>query len=190
MLPRQSCWLYLSLVTLVASHLISSHFTLHPLLPAPSHPFPPIFAPGLLPLLSYLIPCSLSSLTSSSLFPSPPLPSSQPNGFFPFGVHGVFDAAAIAYFSYVGYDAVATLAEETVKPARDIPIGIVGSVIIATALYCLLCLSLTFLLPYDQVGPSGRGGGTEGRREEGGGREGRTDGVRDGGRYGRTDGRT
>ena len=80
----------------------------------------------------------------------------------------MFDAAAIAYFSYVGYDAVATLAEETVKPARDIPIGIVGSVIIATALYCLLCLSLTFLLPYDQVGPSGREGGTEGRREEGG----------------------
>ncbi|KAK8311798.1 hypothetical protein V6Z12_D02G277000 [Gossypium hirsutum] len=47
--------------------------------------------------------------------------------FMPFGIRGVFKSSAVLFFAYVGFDAVSTMAEETKNPARDIPIGLVGS---------------------------------------------------------------
>lgn len=47
-------------------------------------------------------------------------------GFLPFGVNGVFDGAAIVYFSFIGFDAVSTMAEEVKHPAKNMPIGIAG----------------------------------------------------------------
>jgi amino acid transporter len=73
------------------------------------------------------------------------------NGYFPFGSQGVFNGAAQAYFSYIGFDAVATLAEECKSPETSIPIGIIGSVGITIVLYCLLSFSLTFLQPYGLI---------------------------------------
>ncbi|KAL4337333.1 hypothetical protein AHAS_Ahas12G0099700 [Arachis hypogaea] len=52
--------------------------------------------------------------------------------FFPMGMKGVFNAAAIVHWSYRGFDMVATMAEETKNPTRDIPIGLVGSISMIT----------------------------------------------------------
>lgn len=89
---------------------------------------------------------SLHNLTS----PSDPI--HHPSGFFPFGVTGVFNGAAMVYLSYIGYDAVSTMAEE-VKDTKDIPIGVSGSVGIVTVLYCLMSASMSMLLPYDMIDP-------------------------------------
>ncbi|GAB2220345.1 hypothetical protein Drorol1_Dr00007991 [Drosera rotundifolia] len=71
--------------------------------------------------------------------------------FAPFGVHGVFRASAVLFFAYLGFDAVATMAEETKNPGRDIPIGLVGSMVIASVAYCLMALTLCLMQPYYQV---------------------------------------
>lgn len=75
----------------------------------------------------------------------------KPGGLAPFGVKGVLDGAAIVYFSYIGYDSVSTLAEEIKNPSRSLPVGIIGSVLIVSALYCLMALALCFMVPYDKV---------------------------------------
>lgn len=75
----------------------------------------------------------------------------NPSGFFPNGAVGVFNGAALVYMSYIGYDAVSTMAEEVRNPVKDIPIGVSGSVILVTILYCLMAASMSMLLPYDMV---------------------------------------
>ncbi|KVI07435.1 Amino acid/polyamine transporter I [Cynara cardunculus var. scolymus] len=59
-----------------------------------------------------------------------PSDPNHPGGFFPFGAPGVFNGASLVYVSYIGYDAVSTLAEEVKNPITDIPIGVSGSVIL------------------------------------------------------------
>ncbi|CAK8578713.1 unnamed protein product [Lathyrus sativus] len=71
--------------------------------------------------------------------------------FTPFGFHGMVSASAVLFFAYVGFDAVATMAEETKNPARDIPIGLVGSMTITTLLYCLLATTLCLMQNYKDV---------------------------------------
>ncbi|KAF8726437.1 hypothetical protein HU200_019671 [Digitaria exilis] len=83
----------------------------------------------------------------------PANPSQNPGGFFPHGAMGVFNGAAMVYLSYIGYDAVSTMAEEVQRPARDIPIGVSGSVVVVTVLYCLMAASMSMLLPYDAIDP-------------------------------------
>ena len=75
----------------------------------------------------------------------------NPSGFFPHGAQGVFHGASIVYVSYIGYDAVSTMAEEVRDPVKDIPVGVSGSVVIVTLLYCLMAASMSMLLPYDMV---------------------------------------
>ncbi|KAE8670643.1 Cationic amino acid transporter 7 [Hibiscus syriacus] len=75
----------------------------------------------------------------------------NPFGFFPYGASGVFNGAAMVYLSYIGYDAISTMAEEVRDPSKDIPIGVSGSVIIVTVLYCLMAASMSMLLPYDMI---------------------------------------
>ncbi|XP_078434104.1 cationic amino acid transporter 6, chloroplastic-like [Wolffia australiana] len=81
----------------------------------------------------------------------PAMPEINNGGFFPYGVGGVFNGAAMVYLSYIGYDAVSTMAEEVENPARDIPIGVSGSVAIVTVLYCLVAASISMLVPYDAI---------------------------------------
>ncbi|KAL4342608.1 hypothetical protein GQ457_08G006500 [Hibiscus cannabinus] len=71
--------------------------------------------------------------------------------FFPYGVKGVFEAAAVVYWSYTGFDMVANMAEETKKPTRDIPIGLVGSMSGITVVYCLMALALTMMVKYTEI---------------------------------------
>lgn len=71
--------------------------------------------------------------------------------FAPYGPHEVFQASAVLFFTYVGFDAVSTMAEETKNPARDIPIGLVGSMVITTIMYCLLAVTLCLMQPYASI---------------------------------------
>ncbi|GAB2276889.1 Cationic amino acid transporter 6, chloroplastic [Dionaea muscipula] len=86
-------------------------------------------------------------------FTEPADPEHHPGGFFPFGAAGVFNGAAMVYLSYIGYDAVSTMAEEVKNPVKDIPVGVTGSVILVTVLYCLMAASMSMLLPYDAIMP-------------------------------------
>lgn len=74
--------------------------------------------------------------------------------FLPFGAQGVFQAAAIVYFAYGGFDNIATMAEETRNPSRDIPLGLLGSMSIITAIYCLMALSLSMMQSYTDIDPN------------------------------------
>lgn len=69
-----------------------------------------------------------------------------------FGVFGVFTGAALVFFAYLGFDIVATLSEEVKNPQRTMPIGIIGSLAVATVLYIVVSLIYTGILPYDQLG--------------------------------------
>ncbi|MCA0295874.1 MAG: amino acid permease [Actinobacteria bacterium] len=71
-----------------------------------------------------------------------------------FGVGGVLAGAALVFFAYIGFDVVATTAEETKNPQRDLPIGIIASLAICTVLYCAVALVVTGMVPYDQLDPS------------------------------------
>uniref|UniRef100_A0A2P2JCY5 Cationic amino acid transporter 8 vacuolar n=1 Tax=Rhizophora mucronata TaxID=61149 RepID=A0A2P2JCY5_RHIMU len=74
--------------------------------------------------------------------------------FFPYGAKGVFNAAAVVYWSYTGFDMVATMAEETKNPSKDIPIGLVGSMCVITVIYCLMALALTAMVKYTDIDPN------------------------------------
>ncbi|GMH26062.1 hypothetical protein Nepgr_027905 [Nepenthes gracilis] len=71
--------------------------------------------------------------------------------FTPFGARGIFQASAVLFFAYVGFDAVSTMAEETKNPGRDIPIGLVGSMAITTAAYCVMAITLCLMQPYSKI---------------------------------------
>lgn len=71
--------------------------------------------------------------------------------FMPFGPRGVFKASAVLFFAYTGFDAVSTMAEETKNPGRDIPIGLVGSVLLTTVLYCALASVLCLMQSYKNI---------------------------------------
>jgi len=65
------------------------------------------------------------------------------NPYFPNGASGVLTGAAIVFFSYIGFDSVSTAAEETRNPQRDLPIGIIASLVVCTILYCGVATVLT-----------------------------------------------
>src|ERR687898_1271658 len=70
-----------------------------------------------------------------------------------FGVAGIFTAAAIVFFAYIGFDVVATTAEESRNPQRDLTIGILGSLTICTILYILVSQIMTGIVPYNELDP-------------------------------------
>lgn len=71
-----------------------------------------------------------------------------------FGVGGIFAGAALVFFAYIGFDVVATTAEETKNPQRDLPIGIIASLVICTVLYCAVALVVTVMVRYDELDPA------------------------------------
>jgi basic amino acid/polyamine antiporter, APA family len=72
----------------------------------------------------------------------------------PNGVSGTVDAAALIFFAYIGFDAVSTSGEEADNPERDLPIAIIGSLLIATLLYILVAIVAVGLAPQDQLADS------------------------------------
>src|SRR5881296_4343170 len=71
--------------------------------------------------------------------------------FAPHGLKGISVGAAIIFFSYIGFDAVSTASEEAKNPQRDIPRGIIASLIVCTLLYVAIGLVLTGLIPWDKL---------------------------------------
>jgi len=68
--------------------------------------------------------------------------------FGEFGWSGIFRAAGVIFFAYIGFDAVSTAAQEAKQPKRDMPIGIIGSLIVCTILYVLFARVLTGMVSY------------------------------------------
>ena len=68
----------------------------------------------------------------------PPGPQSGLGGYFPFGWAGTLGGAAFMFFAYIGFDAVSTTAEEARNPSRDLPFGIIMSLVICTILYIIV----------------------------------------------------
>jgi APA family basic amino acid/polyamine antiporter len=73
-------------------------------------------------------------------------------GFAPNGFGGISAAAAIIFFSYIGFDAVSTAAEEAIDPAKDMPFGIIMSLAVTTVLYIALSVVMTGLAPWQKLG--------------------------------------
>jgi basic amino acid/polyamine antiporter, APA family len=76
-------------------------------------------------------------------------PNAGNNGVF--GWSGVIRGAAVVFFAYIGFDAVSTAAQEAKAPNRDMPIGILGSLVICTALYVAVGFVLTAIVPFDRL---------------------------------------
>ncbi len=68
--------------------------------------------------------------------------------FMPFGFQGIVNGASFIFFAYIGFDALATAGEESVNPKRDLPIGIIASLIICTLIYILVAALLTGIAKY------------------------------------------
>ena len=71
--------------------------------------------------------------------------------FAPGGWAGIQAGAAIVFFAYIGFDAVSTVAEETRNPKRDLPIGIIGSLIVCTVVYIVVAAVFTGIIPHREL---------------------------------------
>lgn len=71
--------------------------------------------------------------------------------FMPFGFGGILSGAALVIFAYLGFDAVSSAAEEVKNPQRNMPIGIIGTLVICTILYVAVSLVLTGMVPYTEL---------------------------------------
>jgi APA family basic amino acid/polyamine antiporter len=74
--------------------------------------------------------------------------------FGDFGLSGVARGAAVIFFAYIGFDAVSTAAQEAKNPQKDMPVGIIGSLVICTVLYILVSGLLTAVVPYTDLNVS------------------------------------
>lgn len=81
---------------------------------------------------------------------SPYVPANE--GGFTYGWEGVARGASLLFFAFLGFETVSTAAAETRNPQRDVPIGILGSLVICTILYVLAAIVLTGLVPFRELG--------------------------------------
>lgn len=71
--------------------------------------------------------------------------------FLPFGWKGVLGASGVIFFAYIGFDSVSTHAEEAKNPSRDVPIGIISSLVVCTILYIAVTAVITGMIPYPDL---------------------------------------
>ncbi|HEY1855649.1 MAG TPA: amino acid permease [Solirubrobacterales bacterium] len=102
-----------------------------------------------LTILVLVVVIGVFHVSSSNLTPFVP---AHHGGFGDFGWTGVLRGAGIVFFAYIGFDAVSTAAAEARNPRRTIPIGLLGTVLIATAIYIAVGFVLTGMLNYRQLG--------------------------------------
>ncbi|MFK7988026.1 MAG: amino acid permease [Sandaracinaceae bacterium] len=82
----------------------------------------------------------------------PPVQTIEGVEHYGWGVGGVLTGAGVVFFAYIGFDAVSTTAQEAKNPSRDLPIGILGSLVVCTILYVLVALVLSGVVPYQDLG--------------------------------------
>ena len=80
-----------------------------------------------------------------------PLDDAVRSPFVPYGFSGLMVGAALVFFAYIGFDSISTHAEEAIKPQRDVPIGILSSLVICTVLYVLVAAVITAMEPYPEI---------------------------------------
>ena len=80
---------------------------------------------------------------------TPFIPENQGEGKF--GIDGIMRAASIVFFAYIGFEAVSTAGQEAKNPAKDMPFGIIGSLVVCTVIYMLVAAIMTLLVPYAQL---------------------------------------
>ncbi|MEH3101319.1 amino acid permease [Sphingomonas adhaesiva] len=80
---------------------------------------------------------------------TPFIPEGQGDGKY--GVDGIMRAASIVFFAYIGFEAVSTAGQEAKDPKRDMPFGIIGSLVVCTVIYMLVAAIMTLLVPYNQL---------------------------------------
>jgi APA family basic amino acid/polyamine antiporter len=68
-----------------------------------------------------------------------------------FGIDGIMRAASIVFFAYIGFEAVSTAGQEAKDPAKDMPFGIIGSLVVCTVIYMLVAAIMTLLVPYNTL---------------------------------------
>jgi APA family basic amino acid/polyamine antiporter len=90
---------------------------------------------------------NLPALTAANWTPF--IPPSTGEGEF--GVDGIMRAASIVFFAYIGFEAVSTAGQEAKDPKRDMPFGIIGSLVVCTVIYMLVAAIMTLLVPYQQL---------------------------------------
>ncbi len=71
--------------------------------------------------------------------------------FAPFGIKGILMGAFAIFYAYIGFDAISTAAEETKNPQKNLPIGLIGSLLICSIIYCLVTIVLTGMMPMGQI---------------------------------------
>ena len=81
----------------------------------------------------------------------PSADASNLSPFAPFGVTGILGGAALVFFAFLGFDAISTAAEEVRDPQRDLPRGIIGSLVVTTILFVAIALALTAVARYDTL---------------------------------------
>ena len=73
------------------------------------------------------------------------------SNFIPYGLSGIMLGAALVFFAFIGFDSISTHAEEAIKPSRDVPIGIITSLVICTVLYIGVSAVITGMKPYHDI---------------------------------------
>jgi APA family basic amino acid/polyamine antiporter len=92
----------------------------------------------------YIVLSNLPELVATNWTPFIP----ENTGDGEFGLDGIMRAASIVFFAYIGFEAVSTAGQEAKDPKRDMPFGIIGSLIVCTVIYMLVAAIMTLLVPY------------------------------------------
>jgi APA family basic amino acid/polyamine antiporter len=80
-----------------------------------------------------------------------PIDEATRTKFAPYGFSGIMVGAALVFFAYIGFDSISAHSEEAKKPQRDVPIGIIASLVLCTALYLLVAAVITGMEPYPEI---------------------------------------
>jgi APA family basic amino acid/polyamine antiporter len=99
-------------------------------------------------VLLTFIAVGIAYINPANWQPFIPEPTGQPGEF---GVGGIFRGAAIIFFAYVGFEAVSTAAAEAKNPSKDVPIGILGALVICTIIYMAVAAVMTGVVPYKEL---------------------------------------
>ncbi len=73
------------------------------------------------------------------------------SSFMPYGLSGVMLGAAIVFFAFIGFDSISTHSEEAIKPQRDVPFGIIASLVLCSLLYIAVAAVITGMVPYPEI---------------------------------------
>ncbi|ATQ42715.1 amino acid permease [Caulobacter mirabilis] len=99
-------------------------------------------------VLMTFIGVGIAYINPANWSPFIPEPTGQPGEF---GWGGIFRGASIIFFAYVGFEAVSTAAAEAKNPSKDVPIGILGALVICTLIYMAVAAVMTGVVPYKQL---------------------------------------